>query len=326
MARTLLTLIVVGLLPTLLPAAKKQERKPHPLAPSLPQLTDEEEEQIGRIIDRFILADTGRLRGAEAKKASSDFDDLGPEAIFCLIRGLNKAAKIDASCPALKIGRKVGRILRASSDVELLEFARENIGAGVTRTRHGSILNELRVVCMVRKRVVAVNNPNGRGKKVIKPVRKMSVVELSAAMAGERRVPRLKLLMAELASRGGEEVINALGSAAAKEGQTGVLGRTFLVSHLRRLESKVIAKKLKDERASVRAAAVQAAGSKDQRLGSEVIALLTDSSPEVRQAAHQALVKLSRGADYGPGRDASSSERAEAVKRWRDWWDRENRR
>src|SRR5262249_33000208 len=111
MCRTLLTLIVVGLLPTVLPAAKKTERKPHPLAPSLPELTDAEEEKIDRIIDRFILADTGRLRGDDKKKAISDFQDLGPEAIFCLIRGLNKAAKIDATCPALTIGRKVGSIL-----------------------------------------------------------------------------------------------------------------------------------------------------------------------------------------------------------------------
>jgi hypothetical protein len=296
MSRTFLTLILVGLLPTLLPAAKKPERKPNPLAPSLPQLTDGEEEQIDRIIDRFIQADTGKLRGAEAKKAISDFDDLGPEAIFCLIRGLNKAAKIDASCPALKIGRKVGSILRVSSDMQLLEFARENIGAGVTRTRHGSILNDLRVACMVRKRVVAVNNPSGRGKKVIKPVRKMSVAELSAAMAGERRAPRLKLLMSELATRRGPEVI------------------------------KLVKEKLKDERPAVRAAAVQAVAGQHKRLGGEVIQMLTDPSPEVRKAAHQALVKLGRGADYGPGRDASSSEREEAVKRWRDWWDKESRR
>src|SRR5688572_22305512 len=74
-------------------------RKPHPLAPSLPELSEEEEAKIDAIIDRFIEADTGKLHGPEAKKALQDFHRLGPEATFALIRGMNKAAAIDHSCP-----------------------------------------------------------------------------------------------------------------------------------------------------------------------------------------------------------------------------------
>jgi hypothetical protein len=58
----------------------KSPRKPHPLAPSLPQLTDEEETELDRIVDRFILFDTGKLTGTEGAKAKRDFDRLGPEA------------------------------------------------------------------------------------------------------------------------------------------------------------------------------------------------------------------------------------------------------
>jgi hypothetical protein len=296
MIKSLLTLTLVLLFPVVLLADKKKEaRQPNPLAPSIPQLTDEEEEAIERIIDRFILFDTGRLRGAEGKQALKDFQALGAEAIFVLIRGLNKAAKIDASCPALTIGRKVAGILRASNDLQLLEFARENIGAGLERTRHAGILRDLRVACMIRKRVVVVNNPSSGGKKVIKPLRTMSVSELAAAVSRERG-PRLKSVMAELAQRKGEEV------------------------------RKVIKKKLKDEQGAVRAAAALAAGIERHHLGGELVGLLSDPSAEVRKAAHQALVKLNGGTDLGPKKDATSLEREQAVKKWRDWWDNQQSR
>ena len=68
-------------------------RQPNPFAPSLPQLTDEEEKQLDDTVERFIAADTGKQTGPNAKKAIDDFKELGPEATFALIRGMNKAAK-----------------------------------------------------------------------------------------------------------------------------------------------------------------------------------------------------------------------------------------
>lgn len=129
-------------------------RKPHPFAPSLPQLSDAEEEQLDRIIERFVLYDLGKLKGEEGKKALFDFQKLGPEAVFALIRGLNKAAAIESSCPAVVIAKKVNSILRSTNDVELLEFARENIGIGVTQSRHMGVLKDLRAGAIVRKRDV----------------------------------------------------------------------------------------------------------------------------------------------------------------------------
>src|SRR5690242_11613313 len=73
-------------------------RKPHPLAPSLPETTTEEENKFDKIIDQFILADTGKLKGPEAKTAMEDFRKLPPESIFALIRGMNKSATMDHSC------------------------------------------------------------------------------------------------------------------------------------------------------------------------------------------------------------------------------------
>ena len=87
MTPTLLTLTVL----LLVPSDSETPRKPHPFAPSLPQLTDEEEDKLDDIINRFILHDSGRLPGAEGTRARAEFDKLGPDAIPALIRGLNKA-------------------------------------------------------------------------------------------------------------------------------------------------------------------------------------------------------------------------------------------
>src|SRR5262245_46923238 len=114
-------------------SVEKSPRRPNPLAPSLPETTDAEEDAFDLIIDRFIEADVGRMKGPDAKRAVTDFQRLPPEATFALIRGLNKAAKIDHSCPAVTIARKLSGTLRTTRDPMLLDYARENVGAGVER-------------------------------------------------------------------------------------------------------------------------------------------------------------------------------------------------
>src|SRR4051812_29179717 len=85
-------------------------RKPSALAPSLPALGRDEEDKLDAVIDRFIQADTGRLRPADTRKAMQDFDKLGHESIPALIRGLNRSAKINHSCPAVTIAKKLDRL------------------------------------------------------------------------------------------------------------------------------------------------------------------------------------------------------------------------
>jgi hypothetical protein len=126
-------------------------RKPHPLAPSLPELSEDEEKKIEAVINRFIAADTGKLQGPEAKKAIQDFQNLGPEATFALIRGMNKAAAIDHSCPAVTIARKLNGTLSKTGDKQLLLYARENIGLGVTKSRHMNVLKDLKMTCTLRQ-------------------------------------------------------------------------------------------------------------------------------------------------------------------------------
>lgn len=126
-------------------------RERHPLAPSLPRLTEMEEAQVDQIIDRFVQYDIGKLPGPKGRQALEHFQNLGPFATFNLIRGLNKAAEIDHSCPALSIGRKLAGFLRTSDDPQLLQYARENIGAGVGRTRHGKVLSDLKLLATQRQ-------------------------------------------------------------------------------------------------------------------------------------------------------------------------------
>src|SRR5262245_53090423 len=82
-------------------------RKPHPLVPSLPLLPREEEDRLDDIVNRFILFDIGQLPGPEGQKAQAEFQKLGPEAFFALVRGFNRALAVEGSCPAVTIARKL---------------------------------------------------------------------------------------------------------------------------------------------------------------------------------------------------------------------------
>jgi hypothetical protein len=301
--------------------AVKEKPKHSPYAPSLPYLTKEEEDKIDHIIDQFMLFDIGRLKGEEARKAVKEFKELGPESIPALIRGIDRAAALEHSCPVVVISQKVGRMLLASDDVELLEYARDNIGAGVGRSRHAGVLQDLRVHVMLRK-----NALGRRPKTGPKSPRVMSVAELADAASGERG-PRLRSILTELSNRRGKEVLPGLANAAGSYDKDIIkLGRDLLYGHLSRQTEAVVKDKLGDELTEVRKAAVRVVVEKKPRLTGELIDLLADSQAEVRAAAHNALVKLSRGEDFGPAADASKASIAESQEKWRSWRMRRSRR
>jgi hypothetical protein len=332
MTPTLLTLALAAALS----ADADPPRKPNPLAPSLPLLTDEEEERLDAIINRFIEADTGQTPGPEYARALRDLEKLGPEAIPALVRGLNRAAGVAYSCPTATIAAKLRKMLMASDDRELLQFARENIGSGMGRTAHAAILQNLRVDCMVRKAELVrqgkttASLTTKEASRTARPgdraLRSMSLDDL-AKLAGSERGPRLKEVLVEIETRRGDVAIAALGSAAASyEPDVRDLARGLLEKNLVRQGTSVIKEKTKDDRAEVRAATARVIAGKAPKLGGELIDLLDDDNAGVRQAAHDALVKLARGADYGPAKTATREERAEAVKKWHAWWDKQEKR
>jgi hypothetical protein len=236
------------------------------------------------------------------------------------------------------IAKKLARMLNASKDTELLEFARENVGAGVTRSRHMGVIKDLRFQCLLRKRAVAQSGQVARRSVVSlrgdstnpdpgqKSLRALSISELVEA-AGKERGPKLKLVLTELGQRHGDAVIGALGAAAATyDGDVQKLARELLERQLASLKPDALKEKFKDDRAEVRSAAARLAGNKDLHLEAELIALLTDEETGVRQAAHRSLVKLSKGADFGPKDGASEAQQEQAAQEWRAWLERQKER
>jgi hypothetical protein len=294
-------IFLVAFLATAQPDPAKRE--PHPLAPSLPRLTKEEYERIDAVIERFIQADIGKLKGAEAKQAVADFNKLGPEAIFNLIDGLNRAANMESSCPAVIIAKRVGGVLGATDDMELLIFAKDNIGAGVEAKRHVNVLKDLQFNILLRKNTLQKRAARVAG---------MSIDELEKAIARERG-PQLRPYLTEAEKRKDARAVDLLLTGIANtDPQIAKLSQGLLAKNLQRQSPDVLKTMLKHERREVRLAAVQAAGAKKLRLGKELIGLLQDSDAEVARAANRALVQISGGADYGSD-----------VERWREWWSKQ---
>lgn len=301
-------------------SSKKGPPKPNPLAPSLPLLTEKEEDFLDKIIDRFILFDTGLLRGEEGRRALVDFQKLGPEAIPALIRGLNRAAKIEASCPAVTIGRKLATLFKKSNDPELLDFARENIGAGVTQSQHMGVLKDLRVTCMFRKRAIGQ-----RASFQVAPVpaylRAVTLPRLTIKPTDLEPGPRRDQLAKELAKRPPSDVLTDLGTIAAdgSDAEIQKQAREVLEEYLSQRDVSVLRNTLQDGLVEVRAAAARVVGKKGLHFERELIELLGDIDADLRHAARAALVKLNPSVDFGPERDDSLTERTKAVERWRDW-------
>ena len=169
-------------------------------------------------------------------------------------------------------------MLMASDDAELLEYARDMIGAGVERSSHARVIKDMRFACLMRKNELARRAE--AGPKV--PPLLMTLVEL-AESARKERGPRLKLVLAELETRRGTEVIVGLAYAAANaDSETQPLARTLLDSHLSRQSTAVVRQKLNDTNAEVRQSAARVVAVKQPSLGGELIDLLADTVPEVR--------------------------------------------
>jgi hypothetical protein len=296
-------------------------RKPHPYAPSLPELSDEEEKKLDEIIDRFMLYDIGKLRGKEGAQAYREFVKLGPEAIPALLRGINRAAAYDESCPVVVIAKKLNQLLAGSTDVKLMQFARDEIGASIGRTRHGAVLQDLRVSCMLRKNAL-MRAGYGTG---VKAPSLMTTAEL-VTEAGRERGQRLKSILFELSRRPGDDAISTLGSCAASyQRDVQQYARTLLAQNLSRQRPDVVKQKLKDDKPEVRLAAIRIAATRNLPVGGTVIELLDDDDTNVRELAHQVLVKAA-GTDFGPSKAADKEDRQKAMEKWRSWWSRQGGR
>ena len=106
--------------------------------------------------------------------------------------------------------------------------------------------------------------------------------------------------------------------ALAAQQRQAVLER--LVAILSKLDTAALRPKLVDASADVRWAAALVAGSKRLPLKGELIERTADPHGDVRQAARLALVRLSRGTDFGPRPTDGPAAINRALRRWRTWW------
>ncbi len=322
MNAALLALVVTACLAADEPMDAKPARKPHPFAPSLPQLTADEEDKLDALINRFMEFDIGQLRGEEGARAKKEFEALPAEAIPALIRGLNRAAKLDHSCPAVVIAKKLNTLLMASEDSKLLDFARDEIGAGAERSKHAPVLAVLRSNCAVRKNGLARAAPIGGGDKTPKTLTTEELVEAVSTLQGAK----LRPLLVELETRKGDEVLGALQVAVTNsDPDLQQLARLMIERNLSRQTVDVVKEKLKDGNPELRRAAAKVASLKWPTLFTSTIELLDDKAPEVREEAHKALMRFSKGMDFGPEKDAKAEERSAAMDRWREWLARQKK-
>jgi len=164
MFRVLFALALLGALPLTLAGQKPPPAEDPKNLPKMPlvgrpgELSEEEEQRLDKIINWFILFDIGQHRDP---RAVQEFNKLGPEAIPALIRGLQKASRMQQSCPVGMIAKKLRTLIGASSDEEVLNFVQREVGAIASATpspQYRGLLNDLRTFTMLRKREVAVFN------------------------------------------------------------------------------------------------------------------------------------------------------------------------
>jgi hypothetical protein len=319
MSRILLSLLLV--VPAVC-AQTGEPRKPHPYAPSIKELTEEEEKKLDTIVDRFILFDTGKLRGAEGQQAYRDFVKLGPDAIPALLRGLTRASMIQHSCPVTVIASKLERLLGASMDLRLLDFARDEMASAAGDGPHRVVVQNLRFGVTQR-----MNALKRAGVTALKPGQQFVKSMMTSALieeAGKERGDRLRQVLAELGQRNGDEVLNTLGiSAGSYDKEIQQIARTSLNTNLTRQKPDDLRKNLTHEKSEVRLAAVRVVRTKELRWGSELIERLSDDDATVREWAVTALIRMARGMDFGPPKNASKEQRDQAIQRWRAWWERQ---
>lgn len=96
--------------------------------------------------------------------------------------------------------------------------------------------------------------------------------------------------------------------------------RSRLVMQLQHASSSRLASGLASDNPDERWAATRVVSARGLRLTDELIPLLADDDPLVREEAHAALIRLARGVDLGPENSHDESQVDESIDLWRRWW------
>jgi hypothetical protein len=97
--------------------------------------------------------------------------------------------------------------------------------------------------------------------------------------------------------------------------------REALVDRLSRLPAAALRTRLQDDDAAElrHAAAFACVRKADRDMVPDLITLLLDPEPQLAEAAHGVLKRLTEK-DFGPPADAPQEERFAAAARWQEWW------
>jgi hypothetical protein len=129
---------------------KETKKADRPKTGRLGELSREEEEKLDAVLDRFVRHEVC----PRDPKGAEELKKLGPEAIPALIRGFNKAAGRSRECPVAEIAKRLKQLLKSSDDVKVLDFARDEIGAGVEVPTFRGIIDDLKLATIFRKRAL----------------------------------------------------------------------------------------------------------------------------------------------------------------------------
>lgn len=292
------------------------KREPHPLAPSLPLLSEAEEARYDKIVNQFIKYDLGQLPGAEGLKAKNDFLKLGSESIPALFRGLQSSAKLEHSCPVAMISQKLKSFLLKSEDDELLDYARDELTTALEGSRHAPLLQDMRLGVTLRRKVVLANKP-----KAPKWLLEMTVPEMLKSLREEENQQKHKLMAQELGRRGDHESLQGLGLFAVSfYPEVKEPSIKLLKEKMRKLKTSELQEFLMDPNTLLRQKAAETIGEIKAIKGAEdLVPLLSDSNAGVRKAAREALMKIADGKDFGPV-DYSNPENVKTSQsNWKQW-------
>ncbi len=311
MAYFLLILLIIGQTGQI-----QAKRERHPLAPSLPLLSEAEEARYDKIVNQFIKYDLGQLPGAEGLKAKNDFLNLGSESIPALFRGLQISAKLEHSCPVAMISQKLKSFLFKSNDDELLEYARDELSSALEGSKHAPLLQDMRLGVTMRRKVVLANKPS-----VPKWLLNMTVAEMLKSLQEEENQQKHKLMAQELGRRGDHESLKGLGLFAASfYPEVKEPSIKLLQEKMRKLKAEELQDFLKDANPLLRQKAAESMGYLKAIKGAEdLVPLLLDSNTAVQKAVREALVKIAGGKDFGPVDFSNTENVRNAQSDWKKW-------
>lgn len=316
-----------------------------------------------KMVDGFIAYDIGELRGAEGLRAREEFERLGSESVGALVRGLNESAQIGNSCPIMVLRSRLSCCLSQARDPRLDVMAASNLCCGVPRNApHYRLLADLRAECINRlpqdhplreiesrtAQLVAQNNDAA----IDHALQSTNVTDRRAAISAVSTMgPRFGLEMIT-ALADSDEMVRQIAHAGlvalarnvdygppdTKDEQACIAAATVwgrwykqqvqfaLPPQAWRASSAQLRKWCDHPDPNIRTIAVIATRHRRIYLVGSLIDLLNDPSHIVRREAHNALVDLAEGADFGPAEGSNHSAIAAAVDRWKLWEDRRRQR